>query len=136
MRECAHTSTDTHSLLKFEGVLHGTRIHAYAQTYAVPDFRVRRGPVIDDQTRMTETIPYERTQFAYPMSLVSPPILLQTRVEKTKVCRNHLGSIYQDKIWADTTNGGESGEAGARETKRERHCQRERDTVRWIMLHL
>jgi len=85
--------------------------------------------MIDDQTRMTETIPYQCTHFAYPMSLVSPPILLQTRVAKTNVCRNQLGSVYQDKIWADNSNGGESGDAGARKTKRERHRQRARDTV-------
>jgi len=82
---------------------------------------------------MTETILYQRTQFAYPMSLVSPPILLQTRVEKTHVCRNHLGSVYQDKIWADTTNGGERGKARARsiqgDTEGETLSKRERDCI-------
>ena len=48
---------------------------------------------------------YNRNTNAYPVSLVSPPILLQTRVEKTNVCQNELGSSYQDKVWQDTTVG-------------------------------
>ena len=48
---------------------------------------------------------YDRNTYAYPVSLVSPPILLQTRVEKTNVCQNELGSSYQDKVWKDTTAG-------------------------------
>ena len=71
----------------------------------VPDFRLRRGPVADDKTRMTEPIGYKRATYPYPVSLVSPPILLQTRVEKTAVCTNELGSSYQDKVWKDTSGG-------------------------------
>ena len=71
----------------------------------VPNFRVRRGPVADDETRMTAPISYQRGTYAYPVSLVSPPILLQTRVEKTAVCKSELGSSYQDKIWKDSSAG-------------------------------
>jgi hypothetical protein len=71
----------------------------------VPDFRLRRGPVADDKTRMTEPIAYKRGTYPYPVSLVSPPILLQTRVEKTAVCTNELGSSYQDKVWKDASGG-------------------------------
>jgi hypothetical protein len=71
----------------------------------VPKFQIRRGPVVNDRTRTTDTISYERDTYAYPVSLVSPPILLQTRVEKTGVCDNALGSSYQDKVWQDTTVG-------------------------------
>ena len=71
----------------------------------VPNFRVRRGPVVDDKARTTSTISYKRDTFAYPVSLVSPPILLQSRVEKTAVCNNALGSSYTDKVWRDTSSG-------------------------------
>jgi|NorSeaMetagenome_1021524.scaffolds.fasta_scaffold33735_2 hypothetical protein len=46
-----------------------------------------------------------RNTYAYPVSLVSPPILLQTRVEKTNVCENMLGSELIEKVWKDTTAG-------------------------------
>jgi hypothetical protein len=36
---------------------------------------------------------------------VSPPIVLQTRVEKTANCSNALGSSYQEQVWTDTANG-------------------------------
>jgi len=67
--------------------------------------RLRRGAVMDDKTRMTDTIPYERNTYAFPVSLVSPPILLQTRVEKTDVCTNELGTIYQKQVWKDSIEG-------------------------------
>ena len=70
-----------------------------------PKFAVRRGPAVDDHTRATETIMYERKAFPYPVSLVSPPILLQTRVEKSEVCKNEFGTAYQRKIWNDTIAG-------------------------------
>ena len=44
---------------------------------AIPKFRLRRGPAVDDVQRMTSTIPYERSTYSYHMSLVAPPILLQ-----------------------------------------------------------
>jgi hypothetical protein len=72
---------------------------------SVSNFRVRRGPVVDDRTRTTDTISYQRDTYAYPVSLVSPPILLQTRDQKTDVCDNALGSSYQDKVWRDATAG-------------------------------
>jgi len=67
--------------------------------------RLRRGAVMDDKTRMTDTIPYERNTYAFPVSLVSPPILLQTRVEKTDVCTNELGTIYQKQVWKGSIEG-------------------------------
>lgn len=72
---------------------------------AAPKIRMRSGPVVDDATRMTETIPYERSAYSYPVSLVSPPILLQKRVETTATCSNRLGSIYLQKIWNQTAQG-------------------------------
>lgn len=72
---------------------------------AAPKMRVRQGPVVDDKTRMTETIPYERSAYSYPVSLVSPPILLQKRVETTATCSNRLGSIYLENIWNATAKG-------------------------------
>ena len=72
---------------------------------SVSNFRVRRGPVVDDRMRTTDAISYERDTYAYPVSLVSPPILLQTRDQKTDVCDNALGSSYQDKVWRDATAG-------------------------------
>ena len=70
-----------------------------------PNFRVRRGPVADDETRMTAPIGYTRATYQFPVSLVSPPILMQTRVEKTAVCKNKLGSSYQDRVWKDMSSG-------------------------------
>jgi len=70
-----------------------------------PNFQLRRGPRVDDRTRMTKTIPYVRNTFTYPVSLVSPPIVLQTRNEKTDVCKNKLGGIFQKKIWKETLDG-------------------------------
>jgi len=69
------------------------------------DFRVRRGPAVDDKTRLTDTIPYQRKMSSYTASLVGPPLLLQTRVEKTDICRNKLGTIYQKKLWDDVITG-------------------------------
>ena len=71
----------------------------------VPKFQIRRGPVVDDRMRTTDAISYQRDTYAYPGSLVSPPILLQTRDQKTDVCDNALGSSYQDKVWRDATAG-------------------------------
>jgi len=84
---------------------------------------------------MTEPILYERTQFPYAMSLVSPPILLQTRVGKSHVCNNHLGSAYQKKIWADTTNGGERSRKrdADREKEQKREQERERPEVAYAL---
>ncbi|MFN9897516.1 MAG: hypothetical protein ACK55Z_01710, partial [bacterium] len=46
-----------------------------------------------------------RNTYGYPVLLVSPPLLLQTRVDKTAVCNNELGSAYQDKVWKRTAAG-------------------------------
>jgi hypothetical protein len=73
-----------------------------------PQYRVSdhlRGPATDDKTRMTEPVSYTRHPFAYPVSLVSPPIVLQSRVEKTEVCKNELGAIFQRNLWKDTISG-------------------------------
>jgi len=52
---------------------------------------------------MTDSIAYDRRTFSYPMTLVSPPIVLQTRVEKTKECsRSKLGSDFQNYLWNST----------------------------------
>ena len=55
---------------------------------------------------MTDRIAYSRRIFSYPMALVSPPIVLQTRVTKTKDCtRSRLGSEFQDYLWNGTVKG-------------------------------
>jgi hypothetical protein len=43
--------------------------------------------------------------YAYPVSMVSPPILLQTRLESTETCKNEMGTVYLGKIWNDTVFG-------------------------------
>jgi len=67
--------------------------------------RARRGPLNDDTTRMTSTIRYQRSPYSYRMSLVAPPIVLQTRVEKTEICPNKLGTVFHRKAWMQTVNG-------------------------------
>jgi len=69
-------------------------------------YRVRRGPEVGDSRRMTSTIPYDRSPYSYHMSLVAPPIMLQTRVEKTETCPNKLGTEFHQKTWSQTVNGG------------------------------
>ena len=43
--------------------------------------------------------------YSYPVALVSPPIILQTRLESTDTCKNELGTVYLGKIWNDTVSG-------------------------------
>ena len=43
--------------------------------------------------------------YTYPVSLVSPPILLQTRLESTDTCKNELGTVFLGKMWNDTVFG-------------------------------
>jgi len=69
-------------------------------------FAMRKGPSIGDNQRMTDRITYNRRTFSYPMTLVAPPIVLQTRVTKTKDCsRSSLGSEFQNYLWNGTVNG-------------------------------
>jgi len=69
-------------------------------------FAAREGPLISDDQRMTDSIAYDRRTFSYPMMLVSPPIVLQTRVKKTKECsRSKLGSDFQNYLWNSTVQG-------------------------------
>jgi hypothetical protein len=72
---------------------------------AKPRYRVRRGPATFDSVRMTSTIDYDRAIYAYPTALVAPPLILQTRAEKTGVCKNNLGSLYAEQLWDETVNG-------------------------------
>lgn len=72
---------------------------------AKPKYRVRRGPANFDSVRMTSTIDYDRAIYAYPTALVAPPLILQTRAEKTDVCRNNLGSVYAEQLWKQTVDG-------------------------------
>ena len=66
-----------------------------------PKLRIRRGPASLDEDRLTNKIDYEvpPAGFPYPVSLVSPPILLQTRRERTSDCNYALGLEYNNKVW-------------------------------------
>jgi len=83
-----------------------TAISRKAVQSSFSKFAVRKGPSISDDQRMTDQIAYSRRIFSYPMALVSPPIVLQTRVTKTKDCtRSRLGSEFQDYLWNSTVKG-------------------------------
>ena len=66
-----------------------------------PLFRVRRGPASLDEDRLASTVDYETPAggYPYPVSLVAPPILLQSRRTRTTDCDYMLASEYNAKIW-------------------------------------
>jgi hypothetical protein len=67
--------------------------------------RVRRGPAGLDEDRSGGTIGYDvpPAGFPYPVSLVAPPILLQTRKKRSAKCIYDLGSEYNNKVWDTAT---------------------------------
>jgi hypothetical protein len=78
---------------------------------AIPKFRLRRGPLTDDLQRMKSTISYERSTYSYHMSLVAPPILLQTR--DRHVCKS-------EREWKEEVVRGGRGTWRGREGERKR----------------
>ncbi len=62
---------------------------------------LRKGPAILDEERTQLEIEYTvpPAGFPYKMSLVSPPILLQTRRKRSINCTYALGSEYNNKVW-------------------------------------
>ena len=64
-------------------------------------------------------VDYQTPAAGYPylVSLVGPPLLLQTRVERTEHCGYALGNEFNHKVWDTTVNGvcvwgGEGGVGG------------------------
>ena len=66
-------------------------------------FSIRRGPASFDEDRLGSPIQYDLPPggFPHPVSLVSPPIVLQTRSLRTDKCAYALGVEYNKKIWDD-----------------------------------
>ena len=66
-----------------------------------PLYRVRRGPESLDEERLNSVIDYETpiAGYPFPVSLVAPPMLLQTRRQRTAQCKYALGTEYNAKIW-------------------------------------
>jgi hypothetical protein len=70
-----------------------------------PALSVRRGPAVSDATRNSRTIGYERRVYNYPAVLMSPPIVLQHRVDKALSCSTQAGTDYLLTSWNKTVGG-------------------------------
>jgi len=69
-------------------------------------YQLRKGPKVTDTERMESRIDYDRQTYTYPILLVGPPIVLQSRVGKTANCsRSTLGRDIQQYIWNGTIMG-------------------------------
>jgi hypothetical protein len=77
-----------------------SELQSYYYT-TVSAMHVRRGPVSFDEDRTALEIEYSVPPAGYPyqMSLVAPPILLQTRRERTGNCTYAVGTEYNKKVW-------------------------------------
>jgi len=70
------------------------------------DASLLRGPqMLDEEARAKARISYVRPTFSYPAALVSPPLVLQERLDKTAQCKNSLGTLFQKSLWARTVEG-------------------------------
>ena len=69
-------------------------------------YQQRIGPRVSDVERMDSRIEYDRRTYSYPLFLVGPPILLQSRAAKTANCsRSTLGHDLQVLIWNGIVKG-------------------------------
>jgi hypothetical protein len=71
-----------------------------------PLYRLRRGPKILDEDRINFKVDYQTPPAGYPyqVSLVSPPLLLQTRTHRSDKCAYKLGTEYNAKVWDTAAN--------------------------------
>ncbi len=71
-----------------------------------PLHRLRRGPASLDEDRLNSIIDYETpiSGYPFPVSVVAPPILLQTRRLRTDRCLYALGTEYNEKVWNTAVN--------------------------------
>jgi hypothetical protein len=71
-----------------------------------PLYRRRRGPQSLDEHRINFQVDYQTPRAGYPyqVSLVSPPLLLQTRAERSDKCAYELGVEYNAKVWGTAVN--------------------------------
>ena len=71
-----------------------------------PLYRLRRGPKILDEDRINFKVDYQTPPAGYPyqVSLVSPPLLLQTRTHRSEKCTYKLGTEYNAKVWGNAVN--------------------------------
>jgi hypothetical protein len=69
-------------------------------------YRLRRGTTMLDEDRTSFQVDYQTPAAGYPylVSLVGPPLLLQTRVERTANCTYALGNEYNNKVWDTAVN--------------------------------
>jgi hypothetical protein len=67
---------------------------------------LRKGPSSLDEDRAELEIEYVVPPAGFPhkMSLVAPPILLQTRRKRTSNCTYALGSEYNNKVWENAVD--------------------------------
>ena len=67
---------------------------------------LRRGPASTDEERLSATISYDLPPagFPFPVSLVSPPLVLQKRIAKAASCTYALGNEYNLKVWEEIVN--------------------------------
>ena len=68
-------------------------------------FRPRRGPLKVDSARLESKITHDRFSYTNPGVLVSPPILLQKRTDKSIECSTQLGSVFQQHVWDGAVGG-------------------------------
>ena len=71
-----------------------------------PLYRRRRGPQSLDEDRINFQVHYQTPRAGYPhqVSLVTPPLLLQTRTERSDKCAYELGVEYNAKVWGTAVN--------------------------------
>jgi hypothetical protein len=70
-----------------------------------PLMDVRTGPNMVDKKRKTGTIPYQLSEFTYPVTLIAPPVVFQKRKEETINCSTMAGTDYTMALWNETTTG-------------------------------
>ena len=70
-----------------------------------PALSVRRGPAVSDAQRMRRKIQYDRSAYNHPAVLLSPPIVLQHRVDKDSTCSTLAGTDYLHASWNRTVWG-------------------------------
>ena len=58
-----------------------------------------------DKKRKTGTIPYDLSEFTYPVNLIAPPVVFQKRKEETVNCSTIAGSDYTMALWNETITG-------------------------------
>eukprot|EP00746_Dinoflagellata_sp_MGD_P018519 gnl/MRDRNA2_/MRDRNA2_14293_c0_seq1.p1 gnl/MRDRNA2_/MRDRNA2_14293_c0~~gnl/MRDRNA2_/MRDRNA2_14293_c0_seq1.p1 ORF type:complete len:1101 (-),score=208.54 gnl/MRDRNA2_/MRDRNA2_14293_c0_seq1:43-3345(-) len=59
----------------------------------------RRGPLVSDHVSLYSTVGYSQKKFSNVGFLVAPPLLLQSKSKKTKMCESPFGAQVAEDVW-------------------------------------